>query len=79
MHTGPAWVGKEYSEMCVLWRRGEMGICVKETERGRAERREKKRQTDRLEDIFIRSELFLAITMFPALGLTVIPGECQHP
>lgn len=56
-----------------------MGICVKETERGRAERREKKRQTDRLEDIFIRSELFLAITMFPALGLTVIPGECQHP
>lgn len=47
-------MGKEYNEeMCVLWRRGEMGVGVKETERGR--KGERKRQTDRLADIFIRS------------------------
>ena len=28
-------------EMCVFWRRGEMGICVKGTKKGREERRER--------------------------------------
>lgn len=50
-----------------------------EGEREREEGRGKEKETDRLANTFIRSLLFLAIMMFLALGLTVIPGECQHP